>query len=895
MAGIKDIVAAAAWSASAVAFKGLYALYSRKPLKKRISLISRQASEPSIDYRLLKDELAEELPDWDCEFDCYRDDAAGAGSKLQRVTRSFSQMKNTAVSRVVVTDGWNPAVCIPRLRKGTTVLQLWHAFGAVKQFGWQTVGKLAGRTRVQANILSMHRNYDQVIVGGPGMTETACEAFDVEPERIKPWGVPAMDYLGAGDAAQLRAERFEQICAEHPALTNDTPKVLYAPTFRKGAQLIEEHAEATKQLAAAFADLPYDLYMVGHPVFTPGEGDATLHLIEGVKSAEVYDAFEYVITDYSAVAFETIFVGKKLLFFCPDVKGYIEENGLAINPLRKFPTVAFETPAEVAAFLSNPERDAIYEASGVREYMEKYLGMPRRDVTKRIAREIADIACAGEKRITPEMIAARNETWTKILTARSPEISERFFAYGDTCAAAIHYGAFFDTMEACEFGALRADFAAVVPELAKKAHDLGLRVSRPKGITRFAEAPYVKMQLADAADDDECVFLYPLDNLPMQVMLRFKILKEARGIVERARTEGYDADQLAQLARYNRFDLPICACLANPVKSKHMGERTIFQRTVAKADLFPLRMMALGEVQVPVSRAVSNWTLEMTDERAEVIRTVQVEELEALSALDRACQQLDVDYFLVGGTMLGALRHQGFIPWDDDTDVGFLRKDYDRFCKGCMSVMDGDYFLQLPSTDPHSHFVYARLRKHGYNYITHYNEDKDFNKGIWVDLFPFDARPNNELLAGLQRKFANTFARASMGLKRRKEYIEHDVLMGWPVANGADARYLRNYLLVSRLFPVKLCDWGYQFCARFFNPILGNRPYTKFASFIPTYTTIGIDEVQPVRRVPYEGRPLNIPNGAEAFLTRQYGDYNQLPVLHERLSEHGFKRLEKAE
>jgi len=132
-------------------------------------------------------------------------------------------------------------------------------------------------------------------------------------------------------------------------------------------------------------------------------------------------------------------------------------------------------------------------------------------------------------------------------------------------------------------------------------------------------------------------------------------------------------------------------------------------------------------------------------------------------------------------------------------------------------------------------------------------------------------------------------------LKRRREYIEHDVRLRAPVAEYEDKRYLREYRILARLFPVRLCDLGYQFFARFFNPFLARRQNTQFASFVPTYTTIGRDEVYPLRRVSYEGKLMNVPQGAKAFLTRQYGDYMELPEVHERLSEHGFKRLEKSE
>lgn len=529
---------------------------------------------------------------------------------------------------------------------------------------------------------------------------------------------------------------------------------------------------------------------------------------------------------------------------------------------------------------------------------------------------------------------ARDRAWVRMLAAVEPAFGGRAFAIGDACAAAVHYGECYEDMEDFSFALLREDFDERRDAVAAAARAAGFQV---KDEVRAGGASYKRPYLSigapiegdgpgakgesrvegvPAASGDASVSegasegapagwawldIYPLDVIPTQVTLRFKIFKQAskamakfRDMEARGDFSGMPAFQKSfdDVRRYDGVPTGLRSNLCGRGKSKRMGERTVFQRTIDESELFPLRSLPFAGGTIPVSRKVSNWTMEMTPQRRHVIDVIQKESLESLEAIDGACEQLGVSYFLVGGSMLGAVRDGGFIPWDDDTDVGMLRKDYKIFCKEVDGVLGKDgYFLQLPRTDKHIHFVYARLRKNGVQYITYYNQDKDFNRGIWVDVFPFDARPKNETLAKAQRVLANTFARASMALKRRREYVEADCRTSMEGVPDKDRRYLKRFRFASHFFPVTLCRWGYNFCARFFNPFLGRSKDALYASFVPSYTTIARDEVQPLHRVPFEDGELCVPHGAEAFLARQYGDYESLPPEHERYAEHGFKCL----
>lgn len=123
------------------------------------------------------------------------------------------------------------------------------------------------------------------------------------------------------------------------------------------------------------------------------------------------------------------------------------------------------------------------------------------------------------------------------------------------------------------------------------------------------------------------------------------------------------------------------------------------------------------------------------------LRQLQLCELEILDEFVRICEKHGLRYYLVGGTLLGAVRHQGFIPWDDDIDVAMPREDYDRLAELCPEELNPQYFYQCPETDPHYFLTYAKIRKNGTEVYEERFKDAKFHKGVFIDIFPLDFCP----------------------------------------------------------------------------------------------------------------------------------------------------------
>ncbi len=124
-------------------------------------------------------------------------------------------------------------------------------------------------------------------------------------------------------------------------------------------------------------------------------------------------------------------------------------------------------------------------------------------------------------------------------------------------------------------------------------------------------------------------------------------------------------------------------------------------------------------------------------------RQLQLNELEMIVEVDRICRKNHIKYSLDGGTLLGAIRHKGFIPWDDDADVIFTRHEYAKFYRACKKDLKKDeFFLQEYRTDPHYRWGYAKLRHKGTEYVRSGQEHMKYRTGVCIDLFVVDNVPD---------------------------------------------------------------------------------------------------------------------------------------------------------
>lgn len=345
--------------AACVAF--LYKLTDLLPKQRKITFFSRQSRHGSLDFRMLSEAVQDRLPEVEvriCATDPENVDKKAFVLSMPRM------IYHAATSRVCVLEGYIPAVSIPRLDDQTRVIQLWHALGAIKKFGYQSIGTSAGRSLEESEALRMHKNYDWVVAAGPGAVQSYGEAFGYDESVVKPLGMPRMDYLFSDN--ESRIQRSRSLCERFPFLRvgGDT-RVLYVPTLRKGEGADGWLTREVANLAKAFAPYGCTLIVAGHPLDKGCDSaleDAYphVHVVRGVASIDLLGSADCVITDYSAIAFEAGLIGKPVWFYVPDIDDYRISPGLNIDPLAEFPDGAFADACDLARTIADGRDPACF-------------------------------------------------------------------------------------------------------------------------------------------------------------------------------------------------------------------------------------------------------------------------------------------------------------------------------------------------------------------------------------------------------------------------------------------------------------------------------------------------------------------------------------------------------
>lgn len=255
-------------------------------------------------------------------------------------------------------------------------------------------------------------------------------------------------------------------------------------------------------------------------------------------------------------------------------------------------------------------------------------------------------------------------------------------------------------------------------------------------------------------------------------------------------------------------------------------------------------------------------------------------ELELLREIDRVCRRNNIQYFLSGGTMLGAVRHKGFIPWDDDVDIAMLREDYVKFKEVCKTELPKKYQYQSYTNKDGYHYFFDKITIKDTYFSTKYSDKFEMLKGISMDIFVFDKTSDNKFFSKLHFKML-----MALRLLMNVRWINHP-------------RKDKSYLLSKLLLPL-LRVFSMDTYSKMYDKLLRKYEKRNTSTVLPPATDHKWRGVMPkswfetVTDAPFEDVMSYIPTGYDNYLKRWYcEDYMELLPLCERTGTHDYYRLD---
>lgn len=258
------------------------------------------------------------------------------------------------------------------------------------------------------------------------------------------------------------------------------------------------------------------------------------------------------------------------------------------------------------------------------------------------------------------------------------------------------------------------------------------------------------------------------------------------------------------------------------------------------------------------------------------LRRLQLMQLDILKEVKRVCELRDFKFFIMNGTCLGAVRHKGSIPWDDDIDIGMYAEDFDRFVK-CQKDFDDKYFIQTIETDPEFRTMIARVRLADTTIIEKEFEDCDCNHGVFIDIYPLFGYPSNKVKAQI-RSWESLLYRLLLADSAPKNHGKAAVLVGNTV-HRLIPKTVKKHLIVQLAKKLRSEPKDSEWVAFLYGMdvhLTSTIKYPRSMFGEPAMLT-------------YEDSVLPGPTDWDSYLKLRYKDYMKLPPKEKQSSYHSFE------
>ncbi len=257
----------------------------------------------------------------------------------------------------------------------------------------------------------------------------------------------------------------------------------------------------------------------------------------------------------------------------------------------------------------------------------------------------------------------------------------------------------------------------------------------------------------------------------------------------------------------------------------------------------------------------------------EELKRIQEIELRSLDVLTEVCSKLDIRFFVYGGSLLGAIKYQGFVPWDDDLDIAMLRSDYEKFIKEGPKLLDEGYEIQHPKTNKKTPYHYIKFRRTDTSLVEYRNHMIKMNHGVYFDIYPIDDLPD-DYTAYLKQKLTYDKwvsilqIRQNFHLDKRISAIKDLLRLIIRFCQSMVARTLPLNFVIGKIDAISTKYNGQK------TRYQGNLSYPKPVNFFN-----GVE----FQKAQFEGRQVWVPSGYSVNLLNRYGDISRMPATDKRV------------
>lgn len=360
-----------------VLFAAWYAICRLFPTKDQIVCISRQSDREPADFRMIRAYFQRELPTWSVVGM-----ADALKNPLSYLPVMLKQVYRIATSRAVVLDSYCIIVSLLGARIKAPVVQIWHALGNMKKFGYTALDTGEGHSSATARLMHMHEGYDAVAVSSLSFANDLAAGFNVSPSILFEAPLPRVDLLLDEDYRASQREAFERAYPE----TVSRKVIVYCPTFRKETPVNEVAAMAA--LIAAIDFSRYALVFKPHPVSKQIINDERVIRVDDPAIDPLYRA-DYVISDYSTVMYEAGLLKVPVYLYAYDWDNYHSKRMFNIDLKSEVPTLFTDSAAHI---MSAIERDD-FNREAFDAFVARNISLPIGETcTEHLCRRIVELA-----------------------------------------------------------------------------------------------------------------------------------------------------------------------------------------------------------------------------------------------------------------------------------------------------------------------------------------------------------------------------------------------------------------------------------------------------------------------------------------------------------------------